>query len=237
MVLSLQSQCFNHRAISSTSNFSKARIQQFFFKELTHDLNLSLKHTQTCTETHMCSEKGYAHTEQGKEERRKKGYTGLCSLMETSILLIQFLSFLSLFIYLFLFALYIHVDCIFIFWYRFVWMCLHICVYQRTTSFLSIPRVQSTLLFLSGLQFAKQTRMAGQQSMDLPPQHWNQQPVPPCLAFLCEFCSLNSSPPVCKASTKLVPWSSFYFFQYDLQKVILHWFTLDPTAEYHCPSQ
>lgn len=55
-----------------------------------------------------------------------------------------------------------HVDCIFIFWYRFVWMCLHICVYQRTTSFLSIPRVQSTLLFLSGLQFAKQTRMAGQ---------------------------------------------------------------------------
>lgn len=47
----------------------------------------------------MCSEKGYAHTEQGKEERRKKGYTGLCSLMETSILLIQFLNFyLCLFI-------------------------------------------------------------------------------------------------------------------------------------------
>lgn len=89
----------------------------------------------------MCSEKGYAHTEQGKEGRRKKGYTGLCSFKETSILLIRFLSFLSLFIYLFLFVLCIHVDCISIFWYKFVWMCLHICVYQRITSFLSIHRV------------------------------------------------------------------------------------------------
>lgn len=53
----------------------------------------------------MCSEKGYAHTEQGKEERRKKGYTGLCSLMETSILLIQFLNF---YLYLFVFVCFVY---------------------------------------------------------------------------------------------------------------------------------